>query len=593
MGVENAKCPRVNLGQAILPDLDYPLLDMQKKSYASLLSLDSSHADPETARLARQNSLLFKALSSIFPIVSPSKLLELHCEDYSLEAPDRDKNGCQRQGQTYGATMRVKFRLVILEDKAGARKVKQVKEQEVYMGMIPLMTDLASFVVNGTERMVVSQLHRSPGVAFEHDKGRTHSSGKLLHSARVIPYRGAWLDFEIDIKGLLYSRIDRRRKIPATVILLALDLSPDEILDVFYESSEVTFKKDKVWLPVSRDMLMGEIAYTDIMNPSTKKPLVRAGRRITARHLKVMEESKVTSIEVSKDFLVGKITRHCIVEPTTGEILVQANQLIDHDTLETLAEHGVQSVTILSTNDLSKGTAVADTLRVDTTSSREQALLEIYSMMRPGEPPTKDAAENLFKNLFFVEGRYDLSDVGRMKLNKRLGLDETRLETVLSKEDILAILTEFMSIIDGKSDIDDIDNLSNRRVRSVGEMIENQFRVGLVRLERSVRERLSQPEVEELGPQDLVNARAVSAAFNEFFGSSPLSQFMDGVNPLASLTHGDRISALGPGGLSRDRAGFDVRDVHPSHYSRLCPIATPEGPNIGLITALAILGTSK
>ena len=442
------------------------------------------------------------------------------------------------------------------------------------MGEIPLMTDVGSFIVNGTERVVVSQLHRSPGVAFEHDKGRTHSSGKVLHTARIIPYRGAWLDFEMDVKGQVFARIDRRRKIPATVVLYALGLSAQDILQKFYAPIEVKLMAKHVSFPLHEDALAASIAFADIKDDHGKV-IVASGRRITMRHIKLMKKAGLKSLNVPNEFLESRITYAPIVHPKTGEIIVAENTILTAEMIDNIRAEGIKTFSVIDSSELNKGRYIADTLRMDSTRNQTDALLEIYRVMRPGEPPTHDAAEALFNNMFFSSARYDLSNVGRMKLNRRLGVnDEQRQVNTLMAEDILDVLLELTQICDGKSDVDDIDNLGNRRVRSVGEMIENQIRSGLSRLERSIKERLGQPDIEELNPQDLVNARAISSAIKEFFGSSQLSQFKDGVNPLAGLTHGRRVSALGPGGLTRDRAGFEVRDVHPTHYGRLCPIET-------------------
>ena len=454
------------------------------------------------------------------------------------------------------------------------------------MGEVPLMTPDASFVVNGTERVVVSQLHRSPGVFYDHDKGKTHSSGKVLYSARVIPYRGSWLDFEFDPKDILFSRIDRRRKIPATIMLRALDMSTQEILNEFYDEDIYTLEKDAVKLTLIPERLRGETLSVDIK--VRNKVYVPAGKRITARHIRELSTSKVSEIKLDDEYLVGKITSKDIINQDTGEVLVEANTEISNEVIELLRENSISEVHCLFINELDKGSYISDTLRVDPTSNRLEALVEIYRMMRPGEPPTKDSAETLFENLFFNQERYDLSEVGRMKFNRRLKLESSKDNpNILDKEDIIEVMKGIVNIRDGHDIVDDIDHLGNRRVRSVGEMTANQFRVGLIRVERAVRERLSMAEADELGPQDLINAKPVTAAIKEFFGSSQLSQFMDQNNPLSEITHKRRVSALGPGGLTRERAGFEVRDVHPTHYGRVCPIETPEGPNIGLINSFA------
>ena len=454
------------------------------------------------------------------------------------------------------------------------------------MGEVPLMTDDASFVINGTERVVVSQLHRSPGVFYDHDKGKTHSSGKVLYSARIIPYRGSWLDFEFDPKDILFSRIDRRRKIPATIMLRALDMGTEEILSEFYDEDLFTIDKDSVKLKLIPERLRGETLSVDIKVKN--KIYVQAGKRITARHIKELTNSKATEITLSDEYLLGKVLSKDIFDKETGEVLFSANTEIDTEILTTFKEKDINEINCLYINELDKGPYISNTLRADPTSNRLEALVEIYRMMRPGEPPTKDSAETLFTNLFFNEERYDLSEVGRMKFNRRLKLDSQKDQPhVLDKEDIIEVMKGIVNIRDGHDIVDDIDHLGNRRVRSVGEMTANQFRVGLIRVERAVRERLSMAEADELGPQDLINAKPVTAAIKEFFGSSQLSQFMDQNNPLSEITHKRRVSALGPGGLTRERAGFEVRDVHPTHYGRVCPIETPEGPNIGLINSFA------
>src|SRR5690554_3954396 len=454
------------------------------------------------------------------------------------------------------------------------------------MGEMPLMTDNGTFVINGTERVIVSQLHRSPGVFFDHDKGKTHSSGKLLYSARIIPYRGSWLDFEFDPKDLVYVRIDRRRKLPATILLRALGYSTQEILDMFYDTNKIEVKEGQFVLSLVADRLRGEVASFDITDKKGNV-IVEQGRRITGRHVRQIEKAKISDLAVPLEYLAGKVLANDIIDSSTGEVVLECNTEITEEVLAAINKSGIKSFETLYTNELDCGSFVSDTLRIDPTHDELSALVEIYRMMRPGEPPTKDAAENLFQNLFFASERYDLSDVGRMKFNRRLGREEIKGEGTLSREDIVDVMKTLISIRNGKGIVDDIDHLGNRRVRSVGEMAENQFRVGLVRVERAVRERLSLAESEGLMPQDLINAKPVAAAVKEFFGSSQLSQFMDQNNPLSEVTHKRRISALGPGGLTRERAGFEVRDVHPTHYGRVCPIETPEGPNIGLINSLA------
>jgi DNA-directed RNA polymerase subunit beta len=529
---------------------------------------------------------LHAAFKSVFPIVSYSGNAALEYVDYNLGTPVFDVNECQLRGVTYSCSLRVKVRLIIYDKDSSNKTIKDIKEQEVYMGEIPLMTDNGTFVINGTERVIVSQLHRSPGVFFDHDKGKTHSSGKLLYSARVIPYRGSWLDFEFDPKDLVFVRIDRRRKLPATVLLRALGYQSEEILDMFYDVN--TFHADKegnYTMTLIPERLRGDVAAFDIK--AGKKVVVEHGRRITARHIRELEKANITELEIPREYLHGRPLAKNIVDEKTGEVLIECNTELTEENLVQLTEAGVTEVQTLYTNELDCGPFVSDTLRSDTTRNELEALVEIYRMMRPGEPPTKESAENLFQNLFFSADRYDLSAVGRMKFNRRLGRDAVVGSGVLDREDIVEVLKTLVDIRNGKGIVDDIDHLGNRRVRSVGEMAENQFRVGLVRVERAVKERLSMAESEGLMPQDLINAKPVSAAVKEFFGSSQLSQFMDQNNPLSEVTHKRRVSALGPGGLTRERAGFEVRDVHPTHYGRVCPIETPEGPNIGLINSLA------
>ena len=560
--------------------MDLPnLVETQTNSYSEFLQAD-------VAPDSRNNQGLEEVFKSLFPIKSVSGNAALEYVSYELGKPAYDVQECLIQGLSYSAPLRIKVKLVIYDRETNFKEVKDIKEGEVFMGEVPLMTPDASFVVNGTERVVVSQLHRSPGVFYDHDKGKTHSSGKVLYSARVIPYRGSWLDFEFDPKDILFSRIDRRRKIPATIMLRALDMSTQEILNEFYDEDIYTLEKDAVKLTLIPERLRGETLSVDIK--VRNKVYVPAGKRITARHIRELSTSKVSEIKLDDEYLVGKITSKDIINQDTGEVLVEANTLITNEVIELLRENSISEVHCLFINELDKGSYISDTLRVDPTSNRLEALVEIYRMMRPGEPPTKDSAETLFENLFFNQERYDLSEVGRMKFNRRLKLESSKDNpNILDKEDIIEVMKGIVNIRDGHDIVDDIDHLGNRRVRSVGEMTANQFRVGLIRVERAVRERLSMAEADELGPQDLINAKPVTAAIKEFFGSSQLSQFMDQNNPLSEITHKRRVSALGPGGLTRERAGFEVRDVHPTHYGRVCPIETPEGPNIGLINSFA------
>ena len=532
---------------------------------------------------------LHAAFKSVFPIVSYSGKAVLEYVSYNLGKPAFDVKECQLRGSTYSVSLRVKVRLILYDKESTTQTIKDIKEQEVYMGEIPLMTESGTFVINGTERVVVSQLHRSPGVFFDHDRGKTHSSGKLLYSARVIPYRGSWLDFEFDPKDMVYVRIDRRRKLPATVLLRALGFSSQEILEMFYENNSFKVARGKeptITLKLIPARLRGEVLSFPI-NDKKGKEIVEEGRRITSRHIRLMETAKLTELKIANDYLVGAALASDIIDEETGEVLFACNTELTEELVEEMLAQGVKGFQTIYTNDLDCGPFVSHTLRIDTSTSKLEAMVEVYRMMRPGEPPTKESAENLFSNLFFSPERYDLSAVGRMKFNRRLGRPETEGSPVLNADDIVDVLKTLVAIRNGFGSVDDIDHLGNRRIRSVGEMAENQFRVGLVRVERAVKERLSMADSEGLMPQDMINAKPVAAAIKEFFGSSQLSQFMDQNNPLSEVTHKRRVSALGPGGLTRERAGFEVRDVHPTHYGRVCPIETPEGPNIGLINSLA------
>ncbi|MCU7881877.1 MAG: DNA-directed RNA polymerase subunit beta [Candidatus Thiodiazotropha sp. (ex Lucinoma aequizonata)] len=536
----------------------------------------------------RQNMGLHAAFKTVMPITSYSGNAVLEYVNYKLGKPVFDVRECQLRGTTYAAPLRVLVRLVIYDKEApaGSKVVKNIREQEVYMGELPLMTDTGTFVINGTERVIVSQLHRSPGVFFDHDRGKTHSSGKLLFSARVIPYRGSWLDFEFDPKDNVFVRIDRRRKLPATILLRALGFDTEQILEMFFETDSFSLTKRTFKVDLVPERLRGETVSFDIK--VADQVIVEAGRRITARQIRDLEKAGVKKLDMSRDFIYGKVLAHNVVDKETGELIAEANAEITEELFDTLVKNGVKKLKTLFTNDLDHGSFVSETLRIDPTTNQLEAQVEIYRMMRPGEPPTKEAAHNLFNNLFFMLERYDLSAVGRMKFNRRLSREDEVGEGVLSKEDIVDVLRELINIRDGNGVVDDIDHLGNRRIRCVGEMAENQFRVGLVRVERAIKERLTQAESEGLMPQEMINAKPVSAAIKEFFGSSQLSQFMDQNNPLSEVTHKRRVSALGPGGLARERAGFEVRDVHPTHYGRVCPIETPEGPNIGLINSLAV-----
>jgi DNA-directed RNA polymerase subunit beta len=562
------------------------LLATQLNSYEEFLQADIVPA-------ARRNMGLQSAFTSIFPIVSHSGNARLEYVSYFLGEPPFDVVECQQRGLTFNAPLRAKVRLIIMDREAAKPTIKEVKEQEVYFGEIPLMTRNGSFVVNGTERVIVSQLHRSPGVFFEHDRGKTHSSGKLLFSARVIPYRGSWLDFEFDPKDFLYFRVDRRRKMPVTILLKALGYTPEQILEQFFLTDTFHFKKDdEIEFDLVPERLKGETARFDIATKEGKV-IVAKDKRITAKHIRDMEAAKLKRLTVSEDFIMGRILSRNIVNTETGEVVAHANDEITELVLRKLREADIKEIPTLYVNDLDHGPYIASTLRIDETVDQLNARVAIYRMMRPGEPPTEEAVNALFESLFFNEDRYDLSVVGRMKFNRRVGRPEVEGAMTLSNDDIISVIKILVELRNGRGEIDDIDHLGNRRVRSVGELAENQFRSGLVRVERAVKERLSQAESENLMPHDLINAKPVSAAVKEFFGSSQLSQFMDQTNPLSEITHKRRVSALGPGGLTRERAGFEVRDVHPTHYGRVCPIETPEGPNIGLINSLAIFARTN
>ncbi len=562
--------------------LDVPyLLTTQVDSYKRFLQTDTPLAQ-------RLDEGLHAALRSVFPITSHSGHAVLEYVDYWLGEPTFDVKECQQRGANYAAPLRVLVQLILYdkESPASAKVVKEVKRQEIYMGEIPLMTDTGTFVINGTERVIVSQLHRSPGVFFDHDRGKTHSSGKLLFNARIIPYRGSWLDFEFDHKDCVYVRIDRRRKLPATVLLRALGFDNEQIVTQFFETNRFLIKGESVQLELIAERLRGDISSFDISVDG--KVLIEKGQRITARHIRQIEKAGITVLDVPRDYLIGKILANNIVAADTGELIAKVNDELTDDLIGRLAASGVESVDTLFVNDLDRGPYISNAMRIDSTETQLDALVEIYRMMRPGEPPAKEAAHTLFDNLFFSADRYDLSAVGRMKFNRRLGRPEVTGTGVLTKEDIIDVLRELINIRNGHGTVDDIDHLGNRRVRSVGEMVENQFRLGLVRVERAVKERLSLADAENLMPQEIINAKPVAASIKEFFGSSQLSQFMDQNNPLSEVTHKRRVSALGPGGLARERAGFEVRDVHTTHYGRVCPIETPEGPNIGLINSLSV-----
>jgi len=561
------------------------LLTTQKESYYKYLQAD---VQPEH----RIDQGIQAAFKSVFPIESYNGSVILDFVSYRLEEPRFDVNECMQRGLVFSCPLRVVLRLVIFNKSGSGKKPKDVIEQEVFLGDMPLMTDNGTFVINGTERVIVSQLHRSPGVIFDHDGGKTHASRKLLFSARVIPYRGSWLDMEFDPKDLLYIRIDRRRKLPASIVLRALGYDTEEILAMFFENDAISIGEESCKIELVPERLRGQQLEFDLKG-AKGKVLVEAEKRITARHTRELEKAGMSEFEVPDEYIIGRTLAKNIVNTETGELIAEANDEITVELMETLRENSVASLETIYTNDIDCGPFISETMRIDASRSEEEAQIEIYRMMRPGEPPTKEASAALFTNLFFNHERYDLSAVGRMKFNRRLSRESDEGPGTLSKQDIIDVMKKIVSLKNGKGEIDDIDNLGNRRVRSVGELVENQFRIGLVRVERAVKERLNLVESENLTPQDLINAKPVAAVVREFFGSSQLSQFMDQTNPLSEVTHKRRVSALGPGGLTRERAGFEVRDVHPTHYGRVCPIETPEGPNIGLINSLAVFARTN
>ena len=508
---------------------------------------------------------------------------------YEFEPPKYDVDECRQRGMTYAAPLKVTLRLIVfdIDEETGAKSVKDIKEQDVYMGDIPLMTNNGTFIVNGTERVIVSQMHRSPGVFFDHDKGKTHSSGKLLFAARIIPYRGSWLDIEFDAKDIVYARIDRRRKIPVTSLLFALGMDGEEILNTFYKQVPYKRHKDGWRVPFDANRFRGYKAINDLVDADTGKVVLEAGKKLTVRQARQLAEKGLKALRMTDEELIGHYIAEDLVNPKTGEIYVEAGEEITEKNLKVLIEAGYKELPLLDIDHVNVGAYIRNTLTVDKNMTREDALFDIYRVMRPGEPPTLDTAQAMFHSLFFDPERYDLSAVGRVKMNMRLDLDAPDTMRVLRKDDIIAVIRTLVDLRDGKGEIDDIDHLGNRRVRSVGELMENQYRIGLLRMERAIKERMSSVDIDTVMPQDLINAKPAAAAVREFFGSSQLSQFMDQTNPLSEITHKRRLSALGPGGLTRERAGFEVRDVHPTHYGRICPIETPEGPNIGLINSLA------
>src|SRR6478752_5860983 len=567
------------------PLIEIPdLIEVQKKSYDKFLQA-------ETASDKREQIGLQSVFRSVFPIHDFNNTASLEFDSYMLEQPKYDVDECRSRGMSFAAPLKVTVRLEVwdVDEQTQTRNIRDVKEQEVFFGEIPLMTDNGTFVVNGTERVIVSQLHRSPGVFYDHDKGKTHSSGKLLYSARVIPYRGSWLDFEFDHKDILYVRIDRRRKLYATVLLRALGYSTEELLNYFYDTETIHFEPNKKYSrQVNYELLVGQRATRDIKHPKTKEVLVKKNRKFTKGAIRKLQESGVDLLPIDIDELAGKVSAKDVIDESTGEVLLQCNEELTEAKLDELRERGVEKGEVLFIDNLNVGPYLRNTLLTDKLQGPDEAVMEIYRRLRPGDQPALDSAQTLFHNLFFNAERYDLSRVGRLKLNYKFKIDEAIETQILTKRDILETVRYLIELRNGRGVIDDIDHLGTRRVRAVGELMENQYRIGLVRMERAIKERMSMSqEIETLMPHDLINAKPVSAVVKEYFGSSQLSQFMDQTNPLSEVTHKRRLSALGPGGLTRERAGFEVRDVHPTHYGRICPIETPEGPNIGLIASLS------
>jgi DNA-directed RNA polymerase subunit beta len=556
------------------------LIEIQKRSYDDFLQVGVATED-------RADVGLQAVFKSVFPIKDFNETASLEFVSYELGTPKYDVEECHQRGMTYAAPLKVKIQLVIWDVENGRRSIKNVKEQEVYFGEIPLMTGNGTFMVNGTERVIVSQLHRSPGVFFEHDKGRTHSTGKLLYSARIIPYRGSWIDFEFDPRDVLYVRIDRRRKFPATVLLRALGMTTEDLLNYYYKRDVINLDARQYTKDFIPDQLLGSRVSRDVKDPKSGEVIAREGRKFNKAIVRAMEQAKITEVPIALDEIVGKVSAHDIVDSTTGEVLIGTNEELTEETLEKLKNKGVKKIEVLFTEDAPGGGPLRLTLAQDKLGTPEEAIIEIYRRLRPGDPPTQETATTFFNNLFFNAERYDLSKVGRLKLNHKLKIDVPLEQGTLRREDILEVVRYLMELKNGNGQVDDIDHLGNRRVRAVGELVENQFRIGLVRMERAIKERMSLQDIETLMPQELVNYKPASAVIKEFFGSSQLSQFMDQTNPLSEIAHKRRLSALGPGGLTRERAGFEVRDVHPTHYGRVCPIETPEGPNIGLIAALS------
>src|ERR1700727_2432207 len=559
------------------------LIEVQKASYDQFLLV----VEPQGGRPNEGLQAVFK---SVFPISDFSNTSMLEFVKYEFEPPKYDVDECRQRGMTYAAPLKVTLRLIVfdIDEETGAKSVKDIKEQDVYMGDIPLMTMNGTFIVNGTERVIVSQMHRSPGVFFDHDKGKTHSSGKLLFAARVIPYRGSWLDIEFDAKDIVFARIDRRRKIPVTSLMFALGLDGEQILSTFYKKILFKRTKDGWRVPFDAARFRGYSTINDLIDADSGKVVLEAGKKLTVRSARQLQEKGLKALRMSDEELVGNYVAEDLVNPKTGEIYVEAGEEITENLLKVLNEKGNKELPILDIDHVNVGAYIRNTLHADKNMTREDALFDIYRVMRPGEPPTLDSAQAMFQSLFFDSERYDLSAVGRVKMNMRLDLDAPDTQRTLRKDDILSVIKTLVDLRDGKGEIDDIDPLGNRRVRSVGELMENQYRIGLLRMERAIKERMSSVDIDTVMPQDLINAKPAAAAVREFFGSSQLSQFMDQTTPLSEITYKRRLSALGPGGLTRERAGFEVRDGHPTHYGPICPLQTPEGPNIGLINSLAL-----
>src|SRR6266849_435520 len=557
------------------------LIEIQKRSYDDFLQVGVATDD-------RADVGLQAVFKSVFPIKDFNETASLEFVAYELGEPKYDVEECHQRGMTYAAPLKVKIQLVIWDVENGRRSIKNVKEQEVYFGEIPLMTGNGTFMVNGTERVIVSQLHRSPGVFFEHDKGRTHSTGKLLYSARIIPYRGSGIDFEFDPRDVLFVRIDRRRKFPATVPLRALGMTTEDLLNYFYKKDVIIFDGARFAKEFKAEQLIWARVTRDVKDPKSGDVIAREGRKFNKAIVRAMEQARIGEVPIALEDVVGRVSAHDVVDSTTGEVLLQCNEELSEETVEKLKSHGVKKIEVLYAEDQPGGGPLRLTLAQDKLNTPEEATLEIYRRLRPGDPPTLQTATTFFNNLFFNPERYDLSKVGRLKLNHKLKLDVPLEQGTLRREDILEVVRYLIELKNGNGQVDDIDHLGNRRVRAVGELVENQFRIGLVRMERAIKERMSLQDIETLMPQELVNYKPVSAVIKEFFGSSQLSQFMDQTNPLSEIAHKRRLSALGPGGLTRERAGFEVRDVHPTHYGRVCPIETPEGPNFGLINSLAL-----